>query len=167
MVRRIGVVLTLLLALGLPTSAIFAGNVHFNGSITFASGSLTASGVLAGLGHEDVNVSLTGYGTGTATCTNRYGEEVPGANELPVESTGVTTLYNNGSDPFTVTAEDPPFPTPREAGCPRSHCRVVAFPVDWTSAVITVESVDTGELLLEQAYTCITTPDGVECTPVE
>ncbi len=158
------------LAVVLPVAAVFAGNVHLNGSVNFAVGSLTASGVLAGLGHDDVNVILAGSGTGTATCRNQGGNEAPGINPIQVEVSGLesipATVFENGSTPFSVTVEDPTWPTAREAGCPNKNWSVVDFSISWTGAVLTVESVTTGEILLEQAYSCVTTPDSVVCTPL-
>ena len=158
------------LAIALPVAAVFAGNVHLNGDVTFSKGSLTASGVLAGLGNDDVNVILVGSGMGTATCRNKGGNVAPGQTPIQVEVSGLqsipATLFENGSTPFSVTVEDPPWPTAREAGCPNRNWSVVAFTVSWTGAVITVESLATGEILLEQAYSCVTTLDSVVCTPL-
>jgi len=163
-------ILSIMVVIGLTASAVFAGNVHIRGEVNFGLGSLTASGTLAGLGNQDVDVTLTASGIGTATCMNKGGNEAPGQNPVFVEATGLESipavLFENGSTPFSVTVEDPPPPTAREAGCPNGNWRVTSFFVAWTSATITVKVAGTDVVLLLANFTCVTIPGSVTCTAV-
>jgi len=157
-----------LVVISLTTSPVFAGRGHFLGSVTFTSGSLNASGTLAGLGNRDVLVTLEGSGIGTATCTNKGGSQAPGQNPIQVDVSGVQTivasLIDNGSAPFFVATDAPPMPSAREAGCPNKNWVTSLF-VSWTSAVITVSDALTGGIVLRQEFACTTTGTSVSCTP--
>ena len=154
--KRLFSILTALVALSLMTAPAFAGaKGHLNGPVTFSLGeSLTASGVLAGYGNIDVIVELKGFGIGEATCTNKGGNDAPGQNPLQVEVSGTqeisASLIENGSAPFYVVTDAPPFPSAREAGCPNNNWKVTDLFVFWTHAVIAVTDALSGELLLRQ-----------------
>ena len=171
--KRLFSIVTALVALSLMTAPAFAGKGHFN-SISFSLGeSLTASGVLAGYGNIDVIVALVGSGTGKATCTNKGGNEAPGQNPITVQVSGIqevsASLIENGSAPFHVVTDAPPMPSAREAGCPNNNWKVTDLFVFWTSAVITVTDAASGEVMLRQEFTCITSGppnESVSCTPV-
>ena len=173
--KRLFSILTALVALSLITAPAFAGpKGHFNGPVSFSLGeSLTASGVLAGYGNIDVIVELVGSGIGEATCTNKGGNDAPGQNPIQVEVSGIqeisASLIENGSAPFTVVTDAPPFPSAREAGCPNNNWKVTDLFVFWTNAVITVTDAVSGEVLLRQEFTCVTSGppnESVSCTPV-
>src|SRR3989304_1500502 len=113
--KRLFSILAALVALSLITAPAFAGKGKLNGTVSFSlGGSLTASGVLVGYGNIDVIVALVGSGTGTATCTNKGGNEAPGQNPIDVNVSGIqeisASLIENGSAPFTVVTDAPPFP---------------------------------------------------------
>jgi len=117
-----------------------------------------------------VDVILTASGIGMATCMNKGGNEAPGQNPIQVNVTGIQAiqadLIENGTTPFSVTVEDPPPPTAREAGCPNGNWRVTSFFVAWTSATITVKVAGTDVVLLLANFTCVTIPGSVTCTAV-
>jgi len=171
--RKILTLLTILVVISLPTASAFAGRVHFTGSVDFTIHSpLTASGTLAGLGNGDIFVILEAWGTGTAMCSNKGGNEAPGQNPVTVNVMGIqgisAKLIENGTTPFSVTTDDPKPPTAKEAGCPNNNWKVTSFFVYWTSAAITVKDAGTGASLLHQEFDCITTSPpnaSVTCTP--
>lgn len=171
--RKLISILSALVVLSLSATAVYAGAAHFVGSVSFGISSLVASGKLAGLGSGDVTVILEGSGTGIATCTNKGGTEAPGQNPVAVSVVGIQsipkTLIKNGSTPFEIETEDPQPPTAKVAGCPNNKWKVTSFFVFWTSAIITVKTADTGDILLRQEFTCTTTGSpnaSVTCTPI-
>ena len=172
--KRLFSILTTLVALSLMTVPVFAGRGHFVGAVSFSLGeSLTASGVLAGYGNRDALVELVGSGIGTATCANKGGNEAQGQNPIQVEVSGIqevsASLIENGSAPFTVVTDAPPMPSAREAGCANNNWKVTDLFVYWDYARITVTDAASGEILLEQEFTCVTSGppnESVSCTPV-
>jgi hypothetical protein len=52
-------------------------------------------------------------------------------------------------------------------GCPNDNWTATIDFVYWTDATITIQSLDTEEVLLTQQYTCVTTRTNVSCSPVD
>ena len=158
----------------LPTSALARGAVKLS-SVDFSLGSLIADGTLTGLGMDDVLVNLTASGIPVVICTNQGGNQSPGQNPSKVSASGQQSLFGtdpvrkNGKSPFGVeTSELSSFLSGTQGGCPNDNWTATIDFVYWTDATISIYSLDTGELLTQQSYTCVTTrdPDSVSCTPV-
>jgi hypothetical protein len=165
---------------GILVPSAQAGKFHFN-SIDFNLGSsLVFNGSLVGLGNEVAEVTLTGYGTVTALCENKGGQQAPGRNPIKVsaQQTGHYISDQNGRALVEAIAPDPtspeyePSPTPKEAGCPNGNWKVIEIvdgSTDWTAAMVVVKDVY-GEVRIDLAFTCTTTFEngiGLDVTCVE
>ncbi|MGH3117224.1 MAG: hypothetical protein ACRDQ2_08940 [Gaiellales bacterium] len=157
--RRAVIGLALLLTLTLTASVAVAASVHIKKRppLTFTDQGLvlSASGALAGLGNEDVLITLTATADPTATCTNKGGNEAPGQNPAEVEVTGSESFpaseIKNGNLLFSVATNPPEQPTAAEAGCPSANWTAEITDLAFKTATITVEQG--GVVVLEQTFT--------------
>lgn len=168
--RLIALMAALILAT-LPGTTAFAGGVRLSG-VGFSLSSLVADGFASGLGRTDVTVSLFATGIPVVTCVSPGGNEAPGQNPPRVSGNGSETLpgndpiRKNGRSPFSVETNDPVL-TGREGGCPNNRWTARIDFVFWTNATITVVDTNTGEELVRQDYTCVTSgtpPDFTDAT---
>ena len=134
---------------GPDTSHISAASVHLKGGAnsepTFIDNglSLTSNGALAGLGNEDLVVTLSATANVTANCTNHGGNQPPGQNPAPITVTGSQSIpaseIKNGNVSFSVTTNGPTTPIPGAPDCPNPNWSENIEDLAFTSATITVE----------------------------
>lgn len=143
-------------ALFAPTAAL-AANVHFVKAPTFTDNgtTLTVTGKLAGLGNEDLKVTVSTVGTATKiTCTNPGGNQAPGQNKPRVNTIGTQVIerdeIKNGSVTIRVTTAAPAQLTAKQAGCPNNNWTARIDDVEFSSATITV--VQGGRTVLTETY---------------
>jgi hypothetical protein len=112
---------------------------------------LNAAASLAGLGNEDVLVTLSATAAATSTCTNQGGNQAPGQNPAEVTVSGSQSIpaaeIKNGNVAFNVTTEAPVTPIPGAPGCPNPNWRQDITDLSFTTATITVEQ-PAGNLVL-------------------
>jgi hypothetical protein len=152
--RRIAILT--LLAFGFLATLAVAASVHFKPkgpTFTDNGTTLTVNGTLAGLGEEDVVITVEANGTATTVGYNRGGNTAPGQN-VQVTETGNLTIsaseIQHGEVFFSLTTPSPPNPTAKQAGLPNSHWTAVITKVTFTSVTITV--MQGGETVLNQTY---------------
>jgi hypothetical protein len=150
-----GLTLTAIVAALLVTASVtLAANAHFIGGPTFTDNgtTLTTCATIAGLGNEDVTVTVSATGLATGTCTSPGGNEAPGQNPIRVTLTGtVTNLHpENGRVDFCVTTGAPPNPPARQLGCPNNNWTATITDVQFQRATIT--ATQGGQVVLNQTF---------------
>src|SRR5262249_25879501 len=145
-----------LAVIGITAAVVYAASVHFVGRPTFTDNgtTLTVAGRLAGLGNEDLTITVTAQGTAIVICTNPGGQDVPGQNRPPITATASQNIsaadIMNGHVDFSVTTPEPPPPTPEEAGCPNPNWTTRISDVVFTSVTITV--IQGGQTVLTRTF---------------
>lgn len=149
--------LTIVLAALIVAPLVYAASVHFKGGaprFTDNGKTLTTCFSLAGLGNQDVTITVKTTGTATTLCTNQGGNAAPGQNKVPVspsaQQTFPATEIKNGNLSTCLTTQAPPNPTATEAGCPNSNWTASITDVQFATAEIIVEQG--GVIVLDQTF---------------
>jgi hypothetical protein len=168
-----------LFAAAVLTVSAFAASVHLKGNKnpTFVDSGLflQAVGSLAGLGNEDVVISVSAQGNVTATCTNPAGQtQPPGQNPAPITVSGTIAIpaedIKNGNLSFSVRTTAPDAIVPGAPHCPNPQWTERVTDVAFTSLVLTVEQ-PAGTTVLTVSCTALApttngsiSPSAVVCT---
>src|SRR5215213_673897 len=159
--RIVFVLLTVLLALGIATPAALAANPHFvvGPAITLnPDNTVTATGSVAGLGNENIDVVLTVELDVEVICTNPAGNVAPGqTQQTTVTGTQTDIEVKNGRASFDVTTAAPtldPTLTPKQLGCPNNKWRASIGEVTVVSATLQIiQPAGSGNVVLEETFT--------------
>jgi hypothetical protein len=149
-----------LVATVLLCSAAFSASVHFKGgkrsAPSFTDEGLVLEGCvkIAGLGNEDVFITIEATGVASATCANPSGFESPGINKVPITSSATEVIeaeeIKNGNVSLCITTEEPGDVSAREAGCPNNNWDANIYDVEFDSVTVTVEQG--GQVVLEGTF---------------
>lgn len=134
-----------------------AASVHTKGTPTITvnpDDTLTFSGSLAGLGNQDVTITIVAEGDASVILLNPSGQYVPGQNRFPVITAATTTIsaseIKNGNVSFSLTTSEPENPTWEEAGAPNANWSAFINEVDYDSVTIVVQQG--GKIVLTKTY---------------
>ena len=151
--RTLFMIMTLLLAVTMAAPVALAASPHFVGDVTFRDlgTTLRASGSIAGLGNENIDVRLQATGTASVVCINPAGHRAPGQDTtVNVLGTVSNLEVKNGRVNFTVTTT---APTVTSAACPNAQWTARVTDVSFTSATLTViQPSGSGNVVLTETF---------------
>jgi hypothetical protein len=155
--RIVFVLLTVLMALSIATPAALAQNPHFvvGPEISLnANNTVTATGSVAGLGNQNIDVVLTAELSVEVLCRNPGGNIAPGqTQQTTVTGTAEDVKVENGRATFSVTTEAPTLPnrTPKQLGCPNNKWTPEIGEVTVESATLQIiQPAGSGNVVLEE-----------------
>jgi hypothetical protein len=155
MKNKLSKIVIAVIGLTIGVSVAFAASVHFKKTPTFTDNgtTLTTCFSLAGLGNQDVTISISTTGEATTTCTNPAGEVAPGINKQDlggsVSQTFKANEIKNGTLTACVTTANPTI-TSKEAGSPNNNWTAAITDVEFDSATVTV--TQGGQIVLQQTF---------------
>jgi hypothetical protein len=128
--------------LAIPASA---AHVHLKSDpvITDLGEQLQVDLALAGLGNQDVTITVAATGSLSVIGLNPAGNYVPGQNKTPVSVSASTTIpknaIKNGNVSVSLTTPLVEAPSAEEAGFPNDNWIVEVDDIEFTQVTITVE----------------------------
>jgi|SRR5215203_607217 len=160
--RKIGIiaVLSLLVVALAAVPALAAretptGNAQFMEGPTCtenAAGDVSCTGLITGLGSDDVTASLTTFGTASVRCTNPGGQIVEAQATTEPANTTISGLRpENGRLVFSITALAPT--TLAENPCPNGRWDATILDVEITSYQLTFSQL--GQVVLDTGVVAI------------
>jgi hypothetical protein len=178
--KRLGVwLLVTMVTISIAAVVAFASSVHLKPpnrppSFFDAGLVLNVQGNLAGLGNDDVLITIVATAKPTATCSNNGQHQAPGQNPAEVTVTGSQSIpaseIDNGNTSFNVTTDPPVTPIAGAPDCPNPNWTEDITDMAFTSATVTVEQpLGTFVLTVSCTYSVATSngpvPGGtVSCT---
>jgi hypothetical protein len=156
------------LIIGVSVAAVFAASPHYkrgspqcSASETTGTATGTCSGSIAGLGNEDVRITVSVTGTAQPFCAAPGNPDNVVAGQNPVDFTASASQIfqaseiKNGNLSFEVSATAVvTTPTAEEAGCPNPNWNVTISQASVSSITLTVEQpVGTGIDSLTRTFT--------------
>lgn len=154
--RRIIIGLMAVTLLAVTAGFATASSPHFIGTPELTPGetTLTATGSVAGLGNEDIAVTLAATGIASVACQNYGGNFAPGQDTVvDVSGTQTDIETKNGRAWFSVTTAEP-GPLDPAVVCPNPRWTAHIVSVEFISATLTVyQPVGADEPALTQWWT--------------
>lgn len=140
MIRKIAILVAVMAAVALTSSAVLAASPHIVGSTTTSG--LTVSGKIAGLGNGYAGTALTATADATFNiqCSNPQGKLAPGQQGVTSSLTGSGALDSveaNGTYNFHVTFTIVTSPA-KAFGCPNNQWTATAVDVVLTLTSLTL-----------------------------
>jgi hypothetical protein len=153
MVRQLtGLISASVFAMTLAAGPAAAQNPHFvvGPTLEDQGTTLQATGAVAGLGNEDIDVILSARGVASITCTNPAGNVAPGQDKtLTVTGTETDVEVKNGRASFDVTTDAASVDL--SGSCPNRRWTAQITDIDFTSATLTI--VQGGDTVLQRTFT--------------
>ena len=143
-------------AIAVFTTQAQGASVHIKSGpkVTTSPTRLKFDACLAGLGNQDIQVTINVTGNATVNCLNPSGFLVPGQNKVPITATATATIsqneIKNGNVCFSLIAIGPSTVDPLLAGCPNANWTASVVSIDFTSVTLTV--VQNGQVVLNETY---------------
>ena len=142
--RQLIVGLICVVALG--TFAAVAAAQHFTKQgepvCTDIGTQLRCTAELAGLGNEDLSMTINANTAVSSACVSPGGNEAPGQNKVLGTTTTTSTIpgsaIKNGRARITATTTSPSTPTAQQAGCPNNNWTVRVVDVSFSNIRVTI-----------------------------